>query len=186
ALAGGGAVARRDQESAFHEGGGQGGAAAQAGRHRGLEPPCSWPGGRASHRADSGGPEPGSRPGTVPRGPRDCHSFHRQAEGVEDMTVQPVPAGLCTIQGAPVPLEEVEIRAQLRDLLVEVTVAQAYRNAETVPIEAVYTFPLPLEAVLLDVEVKLDDRALHGRVVERVAAERAYEAAIDAGDAAIM
>ncbi len=102
------------------------------------------------------------------------------------MTVPASAAMLRTAQGAPVPLEDVSVRAQLRDLVSEVSVTQSYRNAETVPIEAIYTFPLPSEAVLLDVEVTIGGRRRQGQVVERKQAERDYEAAIEAGDAAIM
>jgi Ca-activated chloride channel family protein len=102
------------------------------------------------------------------------------------MTVAASAAVLRTAEGAPVPLQTVAVRAALRDLLAEVEVVQTYRNDETVPIEAVYSFPLPVEAVLLDVSVRLGERRLSGRVVARGEAERAYERAIVAGDAAVM
>ncbi len=76
--------------------------------------------------------------------------------------------------------------AVLRDLLAEVTVAQTYRNDEQVNIEAVYTFPLPLDAVLLDLQVEIGGRVLKGVVVEKKAAEEKYEDAVAAGDAAVM
>ena len=78
------------------------------------------------------------------------------------------------------------VSATLRDLLGEVTVCQTYRNDEDVNIEAVYTFPLPLDAVLLDLRVTIGDRTLTGVVVEKKAAEEKYEDAVAAGDAAVM
>jgi Ca-activated chloride channel family protein len=87
------------------------------------------------------------------------------------MTVATSAAVLRTAEGAPVPLQTVAVRAALRDLLAEVEVVQTYRNDEAVPIEAVYSFPLPVEAVLLEVSVQLGERTLSGRVVARKQAE---------------
>lgn len=95
----------------------------------------------------------------------------------------------CALTGTnneKVALSDVEVRATLRDLLCEVSVTQVYRNDEQVAIEAVYTFPLPLDAVLLDLEVTLGARVLHGMVVEKASAEAQYERAIDRGDSAVM
>lgn len=42
----------------------------------------------------------------------------------------------------PVPLTGVSVEANIIDLVAEVTIVQKYVNRETVPIEAVYKFPL--------------------------------------------
>ncbi len=98
-----------------------------------------------------------------------------------------LPASALTgTQGERVALCDVAVSAVLQELLAEVTVSQTYRNDEGVNIEAVYTFPLPLDAVLLDLEVEIGGRTLQGTVAPKKAAERAYEEAIDAGDAAVM
>ena len=55
---------------------------------------------------------------------------------------------LKSVQGERVALTYVSVSAVLHDLLAEVTMCQSYRNEEQVNIEAVYTFPLPLDAVL--------------------------------------
>ncbi len=89
-------------------------------------------------------------------------------------------------QGERVALCDVAVSAVLQDLLAEVMVSQTYRNDERTDIEAVYTFPLPLDAVLLDLEVDIGGRVLKGVVVERKAAEEKYEDAVEAGDAAVM
>ena len=93
---------------------------------------------------------------------------------------------LTGVQGERVALTNVSVSAVLHDLLAEVTMCQTYRNEERVNIEAVYTFPLPLDAVLLDLQVEIGGRVLQGVVVEKKAAEEKYEDAIAAGDAAVM
>lgn len=102
------------------------------------------------------------------------------------MTRAAVAAVMTTTEGDPVPLTDVSVRASIRDLLAEVTVEHRYRNDEAAPIEAVYSFPLPPEAVLTEVQVTLGERRLSGRVVGRQDAERRYEDAVLEGDAAVM
>jgi len=93
---------------------------------------------------------------------------------------------LKSVQGERVALTNVSVSAVLHDLLAEVTMCQSYRNDEHLNIEAVYTFPLPLDAVLLELQVEIGGRVLKGAVVEKKAAEESYEDAIAAGDAAVM
>ncbi len=82
-------------------------------------------------------------------------------------------------------LEEVGIDAAIDDLMAVVSVCQRYRNPGATHIEAVYTFPLPLEAVLLQFEMELGDRRMAGTVVAKPDAEERYEDAIAEGDAAV-
>ena len=85
-----------------------------------------------------------------------------------------------------VALQSVNVEAEIENLLCQVTVKQSYRNLEKINIEAVYTFPLPLGAVLLDMTIKTRTKELKGVVVEKSEAEDRYEDAITDGDTAIM
>ena len=95
-------------------------------------------------------------------------------------------AALEAVHGETATLENVEIHAGIDDLMTVVNVCQRYRNRGRKHIEAVYSFPLPLEGVLLDFQVELGDRRLSGTVVERFDAERRYEDAVTDGDAAVL
>jgi len=95
-------------------------------------------------------------------------------------------SALTGLDGQQVALTDVSVSAVLRDLLSEVTVSQTYRNDEQVNIEAVYTFPLPLDAVLLDLQVEIGGRVLKAVVVEKKAAEKSYKDAVASGDGAFM
>jgi Ca-activated chloride channel homolog len=88
--------------------------------------------------------------------------------------------------GEAVALTGMSVKAGLRDLFSDVTVEQRYENRERVNIEAVYTFPLPLDAVLLDLKVIIGERELIGQVVEKKQAEERYEDAVTDGDRAVM
>jgi Ca-activated chloride channel homolog len=95
-------------------------------------------------------------------------------------------AALESISGESAVLQEVRAQAHVNDLLAEVTVDQKYHNPHGTNIEAVYTFPLPVDAVLLDFEIEIGGRKLAGKVVEKSKAERDYENAIVGGDTAIL
>ncbi len=83
-------------------------------------------------------------------------------------------------------LQHVDVNVEFEDLVSNVTVKQTYTNNEAVDIEAVYTFPLPNEAVLLHLNVEIGGRSLKGVIVEKAKAENKYESAITDGDTAIM
>ena len=80
----------------------------------------------------------------------------------------------------------VDARGKVNGLLFELAVEQRYRNPTGTNIEAVYTFPVPWGAALLDLEVRLGDKLLTAVAVEKRTAEAQYEEAIDKGDTAIM
>lgn len=88
--------------------------------------------------------------------------------------------------GEAVPLVGVAVEARLLDLLAVVEVTQTFRNVRKTAIEAVYTFPLPDEAVLLDLELELGERRLSGVVTPRAEAEARYEEALDQGHSALL
>ena len=94
-------------------------------------------------------------------------------------------ATLESAQGQVV-LEEVGIDAAVDDLMTVFDVRQRYRNPGTGHIEAVYTFPLPVDAVLLRFFVEIGDRTMAGTVIAKPEAERRYEDAITDGDAAVL
>lgn len=90
------------------------------------------------------------------------------------------------VEDGKIALQSVRVDARIEDLLCEVTTRQVYSNLEKVNIEAVYTFPLPLGAVFLDMAIKTSTKQLKGIVVEKREAEDRYENAVTDGDTAIM
>src|SRR5258706_8526077 len=95
-------------------------------------------------------------------------------------------AVLKSIEGSTMSLLGVDARGKVDGLLFELAVEQRYCNATATNVEAVYTFPLPWGAALLELEVRLGEKRLTGVVIEKRAAEAKYEEAIDKGDTAIM
>jgi len=83
-------------------------------------------------------------------------------------------------------LESVRIEAKLNNLFCEMAVNQTFHNSGKTNIEAVYTFPLPHDAVLLDLIVKIGERELRGAVLPKATASQKYEQTISDGHGAIM
>lgn len=95
-------------------------------------------------------------------------------------------AAMESMDGPAPMLTEVTANAQIKDLMAEVEITQRYRNTGAVNIEAVYTFPIPLDGVLLSLGVEIGDRKLVGTVIEKTEAEHRYEEAITDGDTAVL
>lgn len=94
--------------------------------------------------------------------------------------------GLTTLSGELIALRSVDITAKLTGILSEVEIKQHYQNSTTANIETVYTFPLPIDAVLTSLEVEINGELLQGRVKVNRAAEDDYEDAIVNGDTAVL
>ena len=100
-------------------------------------------------------------------------------------TTEPA-ARLSTREGLPVPLQSVAARGRLEGLVFELTVEQRYHNASERNLEAVFTFPLPLRAVLLGFELEIGARRLSAQAFARQQASERYERAIDEGNTAAL
>jgi Ca-activated chloride channel family protein len=94
--------------------------------------------------------------------------------------------GLCTREGAQIPLQGVEVTGELLGGHARVRVRQRYRNGEARPVEAVYTFPLPSDGTLSAFSMTCAGRRVEGVVKEREEAFRAYDDAITAGHGAAL
>jgi hypothetical protein len=84
--------------------------------------------------------------------------------------------------GQRIPLHGVTIKAKVRGVASEVTVAQRYQNREKVPVEAVYSFPLQESAAVCAFEVQIDGRRIVGKVQEREKAFDQYDQALATQD----
>ena len=74
-----------------------------------------------------------------------------------------------------VPLTGVRIEAKVEGHCSRVTVVQAYENRESVPIEAVYVFPLEEGSAVCAFSVTVDGRRIEGKVLPRDEAFDLYD-----------
>ena len=80
-----------------------------------------------------------------------------------------------------IPLVHTDATLDVRGLVAAATVTQHYENLSSIPIEAVYVFPLPHDAAVYDMEIRIGSRIIRSRIRGREEAKRTYEAAKSAG-----
>ncbi|MEH2355678.1 VIT domain-containing protein [Nostoc sp.] len=79
------------------------------------------------------------------------------------------------------PLKHTEVLAKIAGNLSRVEVIQSFENPFSQPLEAVYIFPLPDEAAVDDMEIKIGDRIIKGNIKKREEAVAIYEKAKQEG-----
>ena len=80
-----------------------------------------------------------------------------------------------------IPLVHTEAAFDVRGLVAAATVTQQYENSSSAPIEAVYVFPLPHDAAVYDMEIRIGNRIIRSKIREREEAKHIYETAKAAG-----
>ena len=102
---------------------------------------------------------------------RQGHTINRPAKAG--------PSALPVLQGA-------RVNVRVDALLAQTVVEQTYVNTRQTPLEVVYTFPLPSQAVFLGLETQLGHERRGGAIVARPDGERLYEHALAKGDTPVM
>lgn len=84
------------------------------------------------------------------------------------------------------PLERTSVNAQVDGFGAEVTVVQRFKNELPQAIEAVYTFPLPNDAAVARMRIKVGSRIIEGVIKTRAQAKEIYDNAKTAGKTAAL
>jgi Ca-activated chloride channel homolog len=79
-----------------------------------------------------------------------------------------------------------DVRMSIAGVVARVTVAQRFYNDGTEWAEAVYAFPLPDDAAIDHLQMRVGDRVIEGEIHEREQAEQIYGAARAAGKPASL
>jgi Ca-activated chloride channel homolog len=79
------------------------------------------------------------------------------------------------------PLKHTDVQAQIAGNLSRVEVTQTFENPFTKTLEAVYIFPLPDEAAVDEMEIKIGDRVIKGNIKKREEAQQIYQKAKQEG-----
>jgi Ca-activated chloride channel homolog len=84
------------------------------------------------------------------------------------------------------PLKHTNVKAEISGFLSRVIVTQEFENPFKDKIEAVYTFPLPHNAAVDDMTMRVGERVVRGHIKRREEARAVYEAARNAGQVASL
>lgn len=87
---------------------------------------------------------------------------------------------------AECPLKHTDVKAEISGFLSRVVVTQVFENPFKDKIEAVYTFPLPQNAAVDDMTMRVGDRTVRGKIKKREEARAIYEAARRTGNVASL
>lgn len=87
---------------------------------------------------------------------------------------------------AELPLEYVNIKANVNGTQADVSIGQHFGNKAQKPVEAIYTFPMVDEASVVDVSMKIGDKTVLAELREREEARQTYEKARDEGQHASL
>jgi Ca-activated chloride channel family protein len=79
------------------------------------------------------------------------------------------------------PLLEIDATLRVTGMIARGTVAQRFRNPSDAWVEAVYVFPLPENAAVDGLRMRIGERRIEGEIREREQARRLYEAARESG-----
>ncbi len=83
-------------------------------------------------------------------------------------------------------LKELHWNCRVEHLHCRLESKQVYENTSKYPVEAVYTFALPRNAVVTDFEVRIGDKHLKAQVAAVSQAAETYEQAMEKGDMPVM
>ncbi|XP_072528455.1 von Willebrand factor A domain-containing protein 5A-like [Salminus brasiliensis] len=97
-----------------------------------------------------------------------------------------VNCGLLTVKHEPIPLKSIEVDLQVQGHVATVSSTLQYANEENSPLEALFVFPIPAEAVLCHFSAKIADQEIVGKLQEKDKAKEEYDDAIASGDQAFL
>jgi len=84
------------------------------------------------------------------------------------------------------PLRRTDIRLHLTGGVLTTEVEQEFTNTSNHPLEAVYVFPLPSEATVTNMELRIGNRIIRSIVKEKQEAKKVYEEAKASGRKAAL
>jgi Ca-activated chloride channel family protein len=87
---------------------------------------------------------------------------------------------------APFVLKHTAVHARVAGNLARVSVTQVFTNPFKQPLEAVYAFPLPDQAAVDDMQIKIGKRVITGLIKERAQARKIYDQAKAQGQTAAL
>ena len=155
--------------------------------HMDAPPPATRPSAAATAEAPALAP---STPLAAPNATSDLVVAKGDPRGLSVFPVFTDPGELPSLHdaagGDAFPLEHTDVHAFLSGAAADVEVTQTFKNPKTHPIEAIYVFPLPENAAVHEMRLKVGDRVVSSAIEERNAARKTYDSAKSQGFTAAL
>lgn len=125
---------------------------------------------------------------TLPgEGTMQVGAFEETEEATDATAAPATPEETLVADEAPdLPLLDTRVRADVSGPVARVTVTQRFTNPHDRPIEGLYLFPLPADSAVDDMEMRVGDRVIRGRIRRRQQARREYQEARESGKRAAL
>nr|XP_037860977.1 von Willebrand factor A domain-containing protein 5A isoform X2 [Chlorocebus sabaeus] len=94
--------------------------------------------------------------------------------------------GLLTLQREPVPLKSISVSVSIYEFVADVSATLNYENAEKVPLEAVFLFPMDEDSAVYSFEALVDGKKIVAELQDKMKARTNYEKAISQGHQAFL
>lgn len=120
------------------------------------------------------------------------HSSARPAEPSATLTLDDVGAGSLLLRTpepgkyVPAPTVATDVEMQIGGMVARVRVTQRFENPGDDWVEGVYVFPLPENAAVDRMRMRIGERVIEGRIKERAEAKKIYEKAKKSGKRAAL
>src|SRR5688572_24041491 len=117
---------------------------------------------------------------------------HAQTADVVPMKVQEVQSGTLLFKPRnggdtlAVPRQATEVTIRVSGIVARATVKQTFRNPTEEWFEGIYVFPLPENAAVDHLKMRIGERVVQGEIKEKAAAKAAYEQARAGGQRAAL
>lgn len=99
---------------------------------------------------------------------------------------QSLPTAVAPDLGAPALLQQARLEVDIDNLTASYAVNYRFHNATNEAVEAVFVFPVPLDAAFIGLEAEIAGERLAAEVVAAPDASRRYDDAVTAGDSALL
>ncbi len=86
----------------------------------------------------------------------------------------------------PVPLEHTDYTIDVVGPIADTLVVQRFHNTHSAPLDALYVFPLPMDAAVSELELRIGERLIRGELQERAAAEERFKEGAERGESAAL
>lgn len=83
-----------------------------------------------------------------------------------------------------IPLLKTEVKVNILESIAQIQFIQTYENKEKQPIEALYQFPTSSDYAVTSMHVKIDDKEVFTKIMEKNEAREKYDDAIASGHTA--